>query len=127
MPPTEWVPIFNGKAQGSRPRNTRARSQAVKRCAQRLGNKAANSGTPGLKWSYTLSTSSGPARTSFTTRCKRVDRLFKSATRMMSSNAIHKATQRAISRVTAHPCRALASLAASACQTWRMRRKYTWP
>ena len=101
MPKKECVPTFSGMAQGALPRATRWRSQRVKRLANAFGSSAAISGAPGLKWSYTFSKSFAPSLTSPATRCQRLALLLSSATRTMSSNAIHSANQRAISRVMA--------------------------
>ena len=51
MPNAVCVPILSGMDQGCRPRACRLRSQATSCCAGPAGRRAANSGTPGLKWS----------------------------------------------------------------------------
>ena len=117
MPKTLCVPIFNGMAQGCLPLRTRLRSQATSLPASPSGSSAANSGTPGLKWSYSFSRSSSPAFTSPCTRSQREARLLRSATRTMSSNAIHSASQRAISLVTAWPFAPPGSASRSAAST----------
>ncbi|VTY37788.1 Uncharacterised protein [Xylophilus ampelinus] len=124
MPSTEWLPTFSGIAQGCRPRRCRAASHAFSRFASAGGSRAANSGTPGLKWSYTRSRSSSPAFTSVRTRSARLARAFSAATRTMSSKAIQSASQRAISRVMAWSSWLAGSAACSACSTRASRSTY---
>ena len=62
-------------------------------------------------------TSPRPAATSRRTRAKRLARHLRSATRTMSSNAIHSARKRAVSRVSAWPCAPAGSAPRSAAST----------